>query len=92
MPKPETGPRAVASQRPTPGRMPPSPARQEFERANVHVGLITRTPGESLSGQLWEAEWWNGPVRKVRDYATEAELIADMRRTFGPPEGDQDEP
>jgi hypothetical protein len=92
MPKPGAGPRAVDTQRPAPGRIPPLPARQELERANIHVGLITRTPGESPLTSRWEAEWWNGPVRKVRDYATEAELIADMRRTFGPPEGDQDEP
>jgi hypothetical protein len=69
-------------------RLPPSPARAEFERVNVHVGLKTRTPGETLSGK-WEAEWWNGPVRKILDYATEAELITDLRRLFGPTEGDE---
>jgi hypothetical protein len=69
-----------------------SPARREMEAHAAHVGLTTRTPGESPLTKRWEAEWWNGPVRKVRDHHTEAELIADMRRTFGPPEGDQDEP
>jgi hypothetical protein len=59
-----------------------------MEAHAVHVGLITRTPGESLSGR-WEAEWWNGPLRKVRDYDSEDDLITDMRRTFGPPEGDE---
>jgi hypothetical protein len=68
-----------------------SPARAQIEAHAAHVGLITRTPGESPLTSRWEAEWWNGPVRKVRDYATEDELIADMRRTFGPPEGDPDD-
>jgi hypothetical protein len=68
-----------------------SPARAQIEAHAAHVGLITRTPGESPLTSRWEAEWWNGPVRKVRDYATEAELIDDMRRTFGPPEGDPDD-
>jgi hypothetical protein len=91
MPQRETGRRPASSQRPAPGCMPLSPARQEFERANVHVGLRIRTPGESLTGQ-WEAEWWTGPTRPVRTYATEAELLADLHRLFGPPEGDDDEP
>ncbi len=68
-----------------------SPARAQIEAHAVHVGLITRTPGESFTNR-WEAEWWNGPLRKTRDYDNEADLIADMRRTFGPPEGDQDRP
>jgi hypothetical protein len=68
-----------------------SPACAQIEAHAAHVGLTTRTPGESPLTGRWEAEWWNGPVRKVRDYATEAELIADMRRTFGPPEGDPDD-
>lgn len=68
-------------------RAPLSPRRREMERFAAHVGLITRTPAESVTGR-WEAEWWNGPVRKARDYATEDDLIADLRRTFGPPEGD----
>jgi hypothetical protein len=71
-------------------RLPPSPARAELERVNVHVGLKTRTPGETLSG-LWEAEWWNGPTRPVRTYPTEAALITDLRCVFGPPEGDPDD-
>jgi hypothetical protein len=58
-----------------------------MEAHAVHVGLTTRTPGESLT-KRWEAEFWNGPVRKVRDYDTEEELLADMRRSFGPSEGD----
>ncbi|HEY5398759.1 MAG TPA: hypothetical protein VIL16_25600 [Trebonia sp.] len=69
-----------------------SPARKEMEAHAAHVGLITRTPEESPLTNRWEADWWNGPVRKVREYADEDELIADMRRTFGPPEGDPDEP
>jgi hypothetical protein len=71
-------------------RAPLSPARRELERANAHVGLTTRTPGESLTGR-WEAEWWNGPKRPVRDYPTEDELITDLRRLFGSPEGDPDD-
>ena len=67
-------------------RAPLSPARQEIERHTAHVGLTTRTPAESLT-RRWEAEWWNGPVRKTRDYADEDEMIADLHRTFGPPEG-----
>lgn len=69
-----------------------SPARKEMEAHAAHVGLITRTPEESPLTNRWEADWWNGPVRETRDYADEDELIADMRRTFGPPEGDPDEP
>jgi len=65
-----------------------SPARREMEAHAAHVGLTTRTPGESPLTGRWEAEWWSGPVRKVRDYPNEAELLADMRRTFGPPGGD----
>ena len=68
-----------------------SPARAQIEAHAVHVGLITRTPGESASNR-WEAEWWNGAIRKTLDYDTEDDLLADMRRTFGPPEGDPDEP
>jgi hypothetical protein len=90
MPQPETG-RPVASKRPTPEATPTPPTRRELERANVHLGLKTRTPGESLSGQ-WEAEWWNGPKRPVRAYPTEDELITDLRRLFGPPDGDDGEP
>ena len=77
--------------RPPQPRSLPSPARREMEAHAVHVGLTTRTPGESLTGR-WEAEWWNGPRRPVRDYETEQELIADLRRLFGPPDGDDDEP
>jgi hypothetical protein len=69
-------------------RAPLSPARRELERHAAHVGLITRTPGESLT-RRWEAEWWNGPKRAVRDYPDEGELITDLRRLFGPPEGDE---
>jgi hypothetical protein len=76
--------------RPPGPRLPPSPARAELERVNVHVGLKTRTPGESLS-EKWEAEWWNGPTRPVRTYDTEADLITGLRRLFGPPEGDPDD-
>jgi hypothetical protein len=90
MPQLETGRRADASQ-PAPGPAPAPLTRRELERANVHVGLRTRTPGESLTGQ-WEAEWWNGPKRPVRTYPTETELIADLRRLFGPPDGDNQEP
>ena len=68
-------------------RAPLSPARREMERHAAHVGLTTRTPAESATGR-WEAEWWNGPARKTRDYADEDQLIADLHRTFGPPEGD----
>jgi hypothetical protein len=72
------------------GRAPAVTTRRELERANVHVGLKTRSPGETLTGQ-WEAEWWNGPIRPVRTYPTEAALITDLRRLFGPPEGDPDD-
>lgn len=65
-----------------------SPARKEIEAHAAHVGLTTRTPQESPLTGRWEAEWWNGPARKVRHYDSEVELLADMRRTFGPPEGD----
>jgi hypothetical protein len=75
--------------RPGTGRAPLSPARRALERANAHVGLVTRTPGETFTNQ-WEAEWWNGPKRPVRTYDTEDELIDDLRRLFGPPEGDPD--
>jgi len=90
MPQPGTGRRPAASQPPTPAPAPAPPTRRELERANVHVGLTTRTSDETLSGR-WEAEWWNGPKRPVRDYETEAELIADLRRLFGPPDGDDDD-
>jgi hypothetical protein len=72
------------------GRAPLSPARRELERANAHVGLVTRAPRETLTNQ-WEAEWWNGPKRPVLTYDTEDALIADLRRIFGPPEGDRDD-
>ena len=71
-------------------RAPLSPARSELERANAHVGLITRTPAETHTRQ-WEAEWWNGPKRPVRTYPSEDELITDLRSLFGPPEGDPDD-
>jgi hypothetical protein len=80
MHQPDTGPAG----RPAAGRAPLSPDRQEYERANVHVGLITRAPEEAESGQ-WEAEWWNGPKRPVREYPTEGDLIAGLHRLFGPP-------
>jgi hypothetical protein len=63
-----------------------SPTRREMEAHAAHVGLITRTPAESLVTRRWEAEWWNGPARKTRQYDSEAALLEDMRRTFGPPE------
>ena len=66
-----------------------SPARAQIEAHAVHVGLTTRTPGESPLTGRWEAEWWNGPVRPVHGYATEADLITDLRRLFGPPKAAQ---
>jgi hypothetical protein len=62
-----------------------------MEAHAVHVGLITRTPSESLTNR-WEAEFWNGPIRRTRDYPTEDDLLADLRRTFGWPGGDEVEP
>jgi hypothetical protein len=61
-----------------------SPARRAIEAHAVHVGLVTRTPAESLT-RLWEAEWWNGHKRPVRTYDTEDALIEDLHRLFGPP-------
>jgi hypothetical protein len=63
-----------------------SPARSEMEAHAAHVGLITRSPAESPVTRRWEAEWWNGPARKIRQYDSEAALLEDMRRTFGAPE------
>jgi hypothetical protein len=69
---------------PPQARAPLSPDRREMEAFAAHVGLLTRTPAESLT-RRWEAEWWNGPTRPVRDYDSEDALIADLHRLFGRP-------
>ena len=84
MPQPHPSPRAAAAQRPD--RTPPSAARSQMESHAAHAGLTTRAPHESGTGR-WQAQWWN-PARTIRDYDDEDELIADLRRLFGPPEGD----
>jgi hypothetical protein len=68
-------------------RAPRSPGRLKIERHAVHVGLVTRDPAETSTGR-WEAEWWNGPSRKTIDHRTEEELITELHRVFGHPEGD----